>query len=322
MNRTSLTTALLLTLILSGPSLFAQQSTGFQFLNIGPTAKSLGMSEAHTAVNLCASSIFTNPAMLSFENESSAALSYLAWRPADTQTSHAAVNLKRNDDAFGIGIISSVVDDIEQRNGAGPSFGNIGVRYLSLAGSYSKNFGIFSIGATGMYLYEQLYHYDASGVAFSAGAASNFLNDRVRVGVALLNYGQMQDLQHEATELPTTFKVGLDIQALQFSANGAKEIPLLFSFSTDFVKPINEIGATQAESSDIFRQDEPFINLALQIEISEILVLRSGYKTNHPNRHASFGAGVRINNIDFDYAFAPFTTGLGTTHGISLAYYF
>ncbi|MEX0773340.1 MAG: PorV/PorQ family protein [Balneolales bacterium] len=324
MKRLTFASALLLSLVLSGPPLIAQQSSGFQFLNIGPTAKSLGISEAHTAVSLGASSIYTNPALLSFEKESSSTLSYLVWQPAGTQTSHAAVNLKRDDDAFGFGLISSKVDDIEQRSVSGPPSGSIAVQYLSLAGAYSKNFGYFSVGATGMYLYEQLYNFDASGFALSAGAATNILDERLRIGVALLNYGQMQDLQHEATELPASFKVGVDIQALQFSASGSNKIPFLFVISSDFVKPLNEPGLSQASegNSNIFRQDEAYFNLALQVEISEIIILRSGYKTNHPNRSASFGAGVRVSNLDFDYAFAPFDTGMGTNHGISVAYYF
>lgn len=305
-------------------SVTAQQSAGFGFLNIGPTAESLGMSEAHTAVSLGASSIYTNPALLSRETQSSGTLSYLVWRVADTQNSHAAVNLKRRNDSFGFGIISSVVDEIEQRSQPGESTGFMSVGYLSLAGAYSRNFGRFSVGLTGMYLYEQLYQYDANGFALSAGAVSGFLDDRIRLGIALLNYGQMQDLQLSATELPTSFKAGLDIQALQFSVSGTDEVPVLFILSTDFVKPLNEISSTQAndENLDIFRQDEAYFNLALRVEFSEIIILRSGYKTNHPNRRASFGAGVRVSNINFDYAFAPFDTGMGTTHGISVSYYF
>ncbi|MEX2396020.1 MAG: hypothetical protein WD491_03300, partial [Balneolales bacterium] len=258
------------------------------------------------------------------DNQSSGTLSYFTWRPANTQTSHAAANLKRDDDAFGFGIISSVVDDIEQRSGPGESYGYLSVRYLSLAGAYSKDFEHFSVGLTGMYLYEQLYQFDASGFAFSAGAATDFLDERVHLGLSLLNYGEMQELDLTATTLPSSFRVGLDVQALQFSANGSTEIPLLFTVSSDFVKPLNEIGSGLAneQNQDIFRQDEAYFNLALQVEISEILVLRSGYKTNHPNRNMSFGAGIKVGNIDFDYAFAAFDTGFGATHGITIAYQF
>ncbi|MEX0686021.1 MAG: PorV/PorQ family protein [Balneolales bacterium] len=314
----------LLILILASCSYLHAQSTGMQFLNFAPNAQSLGLSEAHTAVPLGSSSIFTNPALLAYEPTSSATLSHRLWRTVSEQTTHATANLNREYDVFGFGIISTFEDDIELRNTTGPSSGNIAIRYLSVAGAYARDFGPLSIGGTGMYLYEQLYHHNASGFALTLGAASHLFEERIRLGAALLNWGQMQDLIHEATKLPTSLRLGIDVQALQFSTTGTNEIPLLFVISTDIVKPLNEISEIESESNqiDIFRQDETYLNIGLRIEIAEILVLRSGYKTNHPNRNISFGAGFEFNNIEFDYGFSPLDTGFGTIHGISLAYKF
>ncbi|MEX2639461.1 MAG: PorV/PorQ family protein [Balneolales bacterium] len=286
-----------------------------QFLNMGPSARSLGMSEAHTAIPSGASSLFTNPALLSLEKQSAGILSYITWGAAGTRNSHAAVNFKRDRDAFAFGIISSLVEDIEQRDSPGE-------HYLSIAGAYSHDLGPFSLGLTGMFLHEQLFLQNASGVAVSAGAAADFYDERIRLGAALLNYGQMQELYLEATHLPTSIRAGVDIQALQFSTQGnTASVPLLFIISSDYVKPLNEVRPDD-ENSDIISQDEAHFNLALRVEISEMLILRSGYKTHHPTRSISLGAGVRVNNFDFDYAFAPFAAGFGTAHGISAGYFF
>ena len=312
----------LLTLLFAAFTNVHAQSSGMQFLNFAPNAQSLGMSETHTAVPLGASSIFTNPALLAYEPNSSATLSHRLWRTVDEQTSHAAVNLNRDKDVFGFGVISTFEDGIEERSGAGPSAGNISIRYLSIAGSYARDFGPVSLGITGMYLYEHLYQHNASGYAFNAGAATHFLDERIRLGAALLNWGQMQELDFVATELPTSLKAGIDAQVLQFSTSGSNEIPLLLVLSTDIVKPLNETDEMVASDDNLILQDDAYFNLAARVEISEILILRSGYKTHHPNRNVSFGAGVRFNNIDFDYGFSPLDTGFGAIHGISMTYRF
>jgi hypothetical protein len=295
------------------------QTPGLQFLNIGPNARSLAIAEAHTAVLLGAENIFTNPANLVLQDQSNLGVSYTLWL-GDSYNTQASFNYKRERDAFGIGILSSVIDDITVRDTPGPALGDFSVRYLALAGSYSRKIGPVALGVTGMYLYEQFFEQDASGFAFSAGASAEFLDRRVRVSAAMLNYGEMNELNITSSEVPAFFKSGLSVQLLQFSAIGTTEIPLLFYVSSDFIVPIDQQRPVGA-SGDLVQVD-PYAAFGLNFELYDMVTLRAGYRTGDTARPISFGASINVRPVEFNYALVPFDTGFGTVHSISLQYNF
>lgn len=297
----------------------SQSQSGLQFLNIGPNATSLGSSEAHTAVNLGASSIFTNPAMLRASEENELKVSYGAWI-ADTKNSHAAALFHRENDSFGFGILTSIVDDIEARDSPGAASGLFNVRYLSLAGSYARSIGPISLGATAMYINEQLFEQNASGYGLNFGISTHLFDDRITIGSALLNLGEMDELAELASELPTSFKFGVQADVIQFSVSESSEIPLLIGISTDMIVPLHNSSTTQ-DSENIAQSDVYFAS-SLSVEISELITIRGGFRTGNTTRPYSFGAGVKSGVFDFNYAFVPFETGFGSTHTISLGYNF
>ncbi len=298
----------------------ANESTGMRFLLVGPSAQNMGVSEAHTASLTGSSAIYINPAMLSMEAQSSATASYMIWPATDTQNSFAGVLFKRERDAFGFALNSSLTDDIEHRTGPTPEpDGRFAIRYLSLASSYSRNFGPFSLGVTGMYLYEQFFRDDASGYGINAGMALNVMNERVTLASALRNLGSMNDLAETSTKLPTTLSFGTDIRLIQFSTSAIEdEIPFLISLLADYNIPLNELDG----SDDITVQDDGYLNVGVEINISEIIDLRGGYRTGDTQRRYNFGAGLLVNEFYFNYAFMPYETGFGTAHAISLQYFF
>lgn len=295
-------------------------STGMQFLLMGPSAHNMGISDGHVASKTGASAIFLNPSMLAMENQSSATLSYMLWPVTDTQNSFAGVAFRREKDAFGFAILSSFIDDIPFRTGPTSNPDLFAVRYLSLAGSYARNYGPLSLGVTGMYLYEQFFQQDALGYGMNAGIGLNVLDERVRLGTSLRNLGSMNDLAETATKLPTILSFGSEMKLMQFSTSATQdEIPLLVSLVTDYNVPLNEI----RESDDtINSQDEGYFNVGLELNISEIIDLRSGFRSGDTQRRFSFGAGLLINEFYFNYAFMPFNTGFGTAHAVSIQYMF
>jgi hypothetical protein len=316
----SRTVRLAFIIVFSAHAVQAQdQSPGLQFLNIGPNARSLAISEAHTAVLLGAENIFTNPANLVLEEQSNLGLAYTLWL-GDSYNTQASFNYKRENDAFGIGILSSVVDDITVRQTPGPSIGNFSVRYLAIAGAYARRFGPVSAGITGMYLYEQFFEQDASGFAFNAGISSEFLDRRLRASAALLNYGEMNKLNINRSEVPTFFKAGLSAQLLQFSVSGTTEIPFLFYLSGDLIVPVDQHRPDPSTGNLI--QIDPYAAFGLNFEVYDLLTIRGGYRTGDTARPVSFGASVSVDPIEFNYALVPFETGFGTVHSISLLYNF
>lgn len=321
MKHTFLTFALLLLVALSANG---QTAGGLRFLEIGADPLSLSMSETKTAVLLGAPSIFANPANLALEPTSSLSATHTFWI-ADTRNIQGAVNIRRDQSAIAFGVYTSLVDDIQARDVPGNSNGSFSWQYYAFAASYARNLGPISLGATGMYLYEQVYLSSARGFAFNAGATTSLLEDRVRIGAVAASIGKMDPLNASRSEVPGRIKVGAEVQAVQFSVDGSSEIPVLISIATDFVKPVEWIDQEQSPFQDempgfLQPSDSPWFNTALRAEIADLLNLRFGFTTNDTSRPFSFGAGVRRFGVEADFAFVPFNDGFGSSVSFGLRY--
>ena len=296
----------------------AQTNSGLQFLNIGPNAHSLSLSEAHTAVALGSASLFTNPANLMLNTQSNIGISYTLWIQ-ETQNTQASALFLREKDAFSVGFLSSLIDGIEGRNTPGPSGSDLSVTYLALTGGYARQFGPLSVGVSGSYLYEQIVQQNASGFGFSAGATATLFSDRLRLGTALTNAGRMGELINERSELPTLWRIGFDADAIQLSAFSGQEIPVLVRFSADFVMPVDE---NLGENSENLLESGNYFAFGLDANLYDMITIRGGYRTGNTSRSWSLGAGIDVQPIKFQYAFIPFETGFGSVHSISLQYFF
>lgn len=312
-------TASLLLLVLMPFSVMAQ--TGLDFLNIGPNAQSLSISEAHTAVPLGSASVFTNPANLMLSNQSSLGLSYSLWI-ADTQNTQASAAIRRDRDVFGFGVLSSLIDDFEARQTPGPSTGSFSVQYLALTAAYARSVSFLSVGASVSYLYEQLFQQNASGYAFSGGVTGEFLDQRLRVATAVTNAGRMGELLNERTTVPTRWRTGFDVNAVQISAFSGAEVPVVINLSADYVVPLREESIRINGNEDTAIESGSFFTFGMQAELYDMIGVRAGYRTGETARNWSFGASVQVSPVQFFYGFIPFETGFGMVHSIGLNYNF
>lgn len=295
---------------------FAQQS-GLDFLTIGPNAKALGFNEAVTAELLGASSLYSNPANLAFENSSSLNVSYALWI-GDLYYTNAGINLRKNNRALAFGFLSSQVDAFPLSNEIGAPEGPFTANSFSLSGGYAFRMGPVALGATLQYLREEYYIYNASGYAASLGASARFWDDRLHIGTSLLNLGEMTELRSESTPLPTTFRAGYDIELFTFTPPQNVELPVVVSLKNDVVFPLHSAkGTTQSHAAK-----DAYTNIALEFNIVDTISLRTGYKTGDNARHWSAGAGIFTNSFSVNYAIIPFETGFGTAHSIGLQYRF
>jgi hypothetical protein len=162
--------------------------TGLDFLNISPSTTLLGISEAQTATPSGAVSIYSNPALLVFEESSVLDFSYTLWI-ADVQNQFAAAGFKRNQSAIGFGIYNSTSDDFEARDQPGEPAGIFSISYLSISGAYAYRIGPLGLGVTGQYLREEVFQYRANGYAINAGAALTLFNDRIQSRCSLDEFG-------------------------------------------------------------------------------------------------------------------------------------
>jgi hypothetical protein len=315
---------LLLLFVGTGTS-YGQAAGGLRFLERGADPLSLGMSETKTAVLLGAPSIFSNPANLALDEASSLSATHTFWI-AGSRNILGAVNFRNNQNAFAFGVYTSLIDDIQARSVPGSPNGSFSWQYYAFAGSVSQRVGPLSVGITGMYLYEQVELSSASGYAFHVGASTELLDKRVRIGTVAQSIGKMNLLNATRSELPGQFKLGTDVQAIQFSVPGETNIPVLVSLAADLVVPIEWIDQEQFsfENHTNFFQTESdaWVNLGLRTDISDFLNLRFGYTTAQTSRPFSTGLGIRRFGVEADIAFIPFNDGFGSAVSFGLRYAF
>lgn len=294
------------------------QGSGFEMLNISPTPNALSKAEAATTLADGAASIYSNPALLAHANKSSIDLGYSFWI-ADVANIFGGVNFLRDRSAVAFSFYTSGSSEYQQFDNPGESNGSFSIQYLSIAAAYAYDFKHFTIGATAQYLNEENFTYNANGYAFNVGVASQFFNDRVRLGTSLNNLGEMEKLNIESTLLPSTFRAGISADLFEFTAQKNNELPILISVYADFISPLKE---TSGKDFADYSTSENYANLGVKFTIAEVLELSSGYKTQNNVRPIAFGAGFSTHEFTFNYALIPFNTGYGTVHSIGIQYKF
>ncbi|MAL16359.1 MAG: hypothetical protein CL670_10725 [Balneola sp.] len=304
-------------IVLSSATLLAQGS-GFEVLSIAPTPYSLSKGEATTSISDGAGSIFSNPALLSMNESSSIDLGYSFWI-ANITNIFGGVNFKNDRQAIAFSFYSSGADDYESRNNPGPPTGEFSIQYISIAAAYSYDFEYFALGGAVQYLNEENFTYRANGYAFNLGIASEFLEERVRTGASVSNLGEMQNLNIDATPLPTNFKVGTSVDVINFSPPKNSDLPILFTAYADYVYPLVE---TEDKDYADYTVPGSYFNLGVSFTVAEVLQLSGGYKTQNNVRPVSFGAAFSTSEVTFNYALIPFNTGYGTVHSIGIQYKF
>jgi hypothetical protein len=292
--------------------------SGLDFLNVGPSARLLALNEAGTASPIGPSAIFTNPALLILEDNSSADINYTSWI-SGVNNQYGAINLLRENHAFGFAVYSSRADNFEARDVPGPSQSSFSISYLSLAGSFAKQFGPFTAGVTGQFLREEVFQFRANGYAFNVGLAASFLDNRIRAGASVVNIGEMDELDVESTTLPTNLRIGIHSELLELSAPVQDDLSILFSLDFDYIQPLEDNTTSDFASGS---GDDPFFNIGITSTIADLISVQGGYKFGPTERPVSFGAAFLINPVRINYALVPFNTGFDTVHSIGLQYYF
>ncbi len=311
-------TVVIILVLLSQNAWTQDIGSGLDFLNISPSTNLLGIAEAQTATLAGPASIYSNPALLAFENRSGLDLAYTLWI-ANVRNQFAAINMPRNRSSLAFSVYNSRSDEFFARDQPGPPAGTLSISYLSLASGWAYRVGPISAGVTLQYLREEIFQFRANGYSLSFGTAASFSQDRIRIGAAVLNLGEMQALDEIATLLPSAFRMGLNADIIEISTPGYNDLPILISLHADYQQPIED-----SPSSDFIETNrrEAFYNLGLSAELAELFTLRSGYKFGPTERPFSLGAEISLDPINIHYAMIPFSTGFGTVHSIGLQYYF
>lgn len=284
-------------LLIPGSLLGQVGSTGLSFLKLGVGGRALGMGEAYAAAAADPTAVYYNPAALIRIPDPQVLLMHKEWIQ-DTKIEFLGAATSLDNFSFGVGVNSTSIENIEARSLPGPPIGTFTARNaaLGISAAYRLDSSL-SVGATCKMLYEKILADAASGVAVDLGALYT-TPWNLRLALVLDNLGSMNELDQEASRLPTIFRVG-----------GAYQIP------------IEDIGGGLILSSDIVSlsdENKTHLHLGAEVNYKQVFMIRTGYQTDYDSRDFSGGIGIHYGLVRLDYAFVPFKIDLGTAHTFSL----
>ena len=292
-------------LFVSNFTVFAQSAgnSGLSFLKNGFGARNIAMSDLGVAGVSDLTALNYNPALLSKYSGPQVMLAHVE-SIQDVASHIAGASFSLWDIPFAFGFNNTTVSDIEIRTQASDDPQSLfSANYMF--GSLSTGFKIYenlSFGVTTKFVYENLFSDDAKGWAFDFGLNYSDLIDGLDIGLSYRNIGSLSELRTEATVLPADFRFGL--------AYGLK----LNSISSDLNFILGVQKYTETDDTHVHAGGEYFYN--------NVIAIRLGYMTGYESKGLTTGLGLYWQGLNFDYAFTPYSYGLGSAHTISLMYSF
>jgi hypothetical protein len=168
--------------------------------------------------------------------------------------------------------------------------------------SYRVSSGM-SLAATGRVVYEKIDWESATGFAVDLGAmyvtSRPYLGGGWGFGFAARNLGPAITFTEGSSDLPYTFQGGISYSPEWLPS------PVTALLAIDYRKTRYEDGTPLA---------------GLEIGVADVVALRVGSRVNQDLGDMTFGAGVKIKQVQVDYAYVDFSDRLGSTHRLGLAF--
>jgi hypothetical protein len=278
-------------------------STAASFLKIGVGPRAIAMGEAFCAVADDASAIYWNPAGLTNIENHQLYFMHDEWLQSVKHDFIAYAQALNANKAFGLAADSVFVYGMEKRPDetlndlTDPQ--NL-FDSLDLAGiiSYSQKLtpGI-AIGANLKIINQRIDADSAWGFAFDVGGLHN-IRKNMKLGWNIQNIGMPITFLSKGYQMPLNLKIGVSYNMDKYNT--------LIAF--DVNQPIDN-----------------YLSASAGVEYTyKMIALRAGYKYKlggndlGPLSGLSAGFGLKINNIEGDYAFVPYSELESYTHKISL----
>lgn len=286
----------LLLLVLMTPTQVWSQAkvgtTGAQFLELGVSARAMGMAEAFTAVADDISAVYYNPAGLTYLYGREAAFTYIKM-PADIAYGYGAIGLPLESigGVLGIGVYALGSGDMEETDHLQAPTGRI-FRWndLAISASYGRYLtDRFSIGLSVKYIGQFVHDYSANGWSADVGTIYDTGYRGFKIAMVITNFGPDMKFIKNAFPLPINFKFGGAINVLE-------QDEYLLTFSAEGSHPSDNL--------------EKY-NTGLEFVYKDLFTLRTGGRFNYDSDGFTAGGGVRLPFSDeremrFDYAFQDF----------------
>lgn len=270
-------------------------TTGAQFLELGVSARAMGMAEAFTAVTDDISAVYYNPAGLVNLYGREVAFTYIQM-PAGINFAFGAFGLPLESigGVLGIGFFGLNSGEMIERTYNDGEFEGTGRTFFWRDAALSISYGRyltdrFSIGFSVKYVGEFTHDYSASGWAADVGTNYDTGFRGFKIAMIITNFGPDMRMINNNYPLPINFKFGGSINILEQD---------------------NHVLTFAAEGSHPSDNLEKY-NSGLEYLFKDIFALRVGSRFNYDVDGFTAGGGLRLpfgeeSEIRFDYAFQDF----------------
>jgi hypothetical protein len=275
-------------------------SVGGSYLKFPASARLAALGEAVIADPSVLSSGGINPANIFSTSAGSLLISNAQWIQNITQQNLAfSLPLAQGTAAFGV--TRSSVPDVQIRTIPGPLVGTFDPQAAIFTGSFATKLSDnLIVGITGKYIYEKIYVDESTGFAADLGMLLKTPIEGLSAAVALTNLGSLSAFRVERVDLPRRYSLGLSYAFSELQLQNRAYASAVFDKS--------------ATGSSFF--------FGIQSMYEQAVFARLGYQTGIEARGFSLGLGAAYSIGQFDYAFLPFSSGLGSSHIISLEFLF
>ncbi len=273
-------------------------TAGAQFLEIGVSARAVGMGNAFLATANDASAIYYNPAGLPQLMQREIILTHVDY-PADITYDFGglAYPMRRFGGVFGVGFYFLNSGDIDFTTYPLPSLGTawssgqtFAAKEYAVAVSYGRYLTQrFSIGATVKFIDELYEEERAMGWAADIGTLYNTGFRNFKIGMVMANFGPDLKFIRDSYPLPISFKFGVSMEVLNFGDHKTL-VDMEVGHPNDNLEKFNG---------------------GIEYSYKDFLTLRAGDQFGYDTGDFSFGAGVKIpvynkTKLRVDYGFYDF----------------
>ncbi len=291
-------------IILTSSFTFAQSAgnSGLAFLKFGFGARNIAMGDAGSSASNDLSALFYNPSRLASFEHNEVMFMHNEWIQ-DVRSEVGGIKWNMFNLPFAVGFNVTSVSDIEVRNKPGEPISKFNANYFF--GSLSSGFTVvqnLDFGVTFKYIYESLLNDEANGIGFDFGFNYQTPIDGLTASTVIKNIGSMNALRSEETKLPTELRLG---GAYEF---GLETTKLDFIVVGEFQKYLDN--------------DDIHIIGGGEIVYNKVFAARVGYQSGYEARGFTGGVGISWGGLRLDYAYMPFSLGLGNANLFSIQFKF
>lgn len=306
---------LVIALLCCSATLSAQTAV-YEFLRLDRSARVAALGGNSVSMKGDIVGLFQNPASISSETDKSASFSFQK-NLMDINAGFIAYGREfKGVGEFGVGLSYINYGTFTRADVAGNIGGEFTAGDLCLQVGYGRELDKYSFGTlrggVGLkYVFSNIAEFSSSGVAFDAGLLLDVPEEKLQVGISILNVGrQLSTYDGFSEALPLDVRVGATTQL--------EGLPLILSVG--FVN--------LADKTDKVTDKLKFFTIGGEFLLSEQVRLRAGYNNKLRDdlsvggalglSGVSGGLGLELKKFKFDYAFSSLGV-IGIQHQLSVA---